>query len=45
LTSAGVAPATAYLVMIVTAIVDVRLLWGYFQRRAAEPVATVDVAS
>jgi hypothetical protein len=37
LTSAGVAPATAYLVMIVTAIIDVRLLWGYFHPRASEP--------
>jgi uncharacterized membrane protein YfcA len=34
LTSTGVAPASAYLVMIVTAIIDARLLWGYFRPRA-----------
>jgi len=39
LTSVGVAPASAYLVMIITALIDTRLLWGYFRPRAPKPDA------
>ena len=41
LTNIGVAPEWAYLVMVVAAIIDTRLLWGYFRPAApqAEPVA------
>jgi uncharacterized protein len=30
----GVVPELAYVVMVVTAIIDVRLLWGYFRKPA-----------
>jgi uncharacterized protein len=42
LTIAGISPALAYQAMVVTAIVDGRLLWSYFRgvttRRTSEPV-------
>lgn len=40
LTAFGVAPASAYAVMIVTALIDTRLLWSYFRPRASALVAS-----
>jgi uncharacterized membrane protein YfcA len=41
LTLVGVVPAAAYIVMIVTAMIDTRLLWGYFRLRTQVPTAEV----
>ena len=37
LTGMGVAPEWAYVVMVVAALIDTRLLWGYFHRPRAAP--------
>ena len=39
LTNAGVAPLSAYLVLVLAALIDTRMLWTYFRPRAAAPLA------
>jgi uncharacterized membrane protein YfcA len=45
LTSAGVMPGWAYLVMVVTALIDTRLLWGYFRVSVRAPDPEPEVSS
>lgn len=40
----GVAPGVAILVMVVTAVVDMKLLWAYFRPRISAPPSTALIA-